>query len=146
MSSGILGTWNLYAGIPQAIYVNNNDKHSVVSFNICNRNYVDIRISAALSTSATSPTTSEYLEYEAIVLGKGSFERSGIIVGPGQYLVVESSSTNSSACCWGVEVGSQIENPIVITQNTGVAPAWVTAATLPDITSSGSTSITISAA
>ena len=144
MATGILGTWNLYAGTPQAIYVNNNDSPSIVSFNICNRNRVDIRLSAALSTSATSPTNAEYLEYEAIVLGNGAFERSGIVVGPTQYLVIESSSANVTACCWGVEVGA-VTTSIVLTQNTGVAPTWVTSATLPDITTSGSSSITISA-
>ena len=143
--NGLLGSWNLYAGIPQAVYVNNNTDAAIINLNICNRNHIGILVSVAISISATSPTNAEYIEYEASVLGKGVLERSGIVLGPGQYLVVESDITNVSASCWGVETGENVVSPTVLTQNTGVAPAWVTSATLPDLTGSGTTSITISA-
>jgi hypothetical protein len=142
--NGLLGSWNLYAGIPQAVYVNNNTDAAIINLNICNRNHVSILVSVSISVSATSPINSEYIEYEASILVKGVLERTGIVIGPGQYLVVESDITNVSTSCWGVETGESVVSPTVLTQNTGVAPAWGTSATLPDLTS-GTTSIIISA-
>jgi len=142
--NGILGTWNLYAGVPQAIYVCNNTDASVVSLNVCNQNNIDVKITVALSTSATAPTNNEYLEYETTLLGKGVLERSGIVVGPTQYLVVISNRPNVIGVCWGVEQGDAVVSPTVIVQNT-VSPTWSTAATLPDITTSGSSTITLTA-
>lgn len=144
MSNGVLGTWNLYAGVPQAIYVNNYSKVAMVAVSILNRHNIESRISIALSTSATTPTNAEYLEYEAILAPKGVLERSGIAVSPGQYIVVESSLADSNAVCWGTQVGTISVSPIIITTNSA-APTWLTAATLPDLTSSGSTSIILSA-
>jgi len=142
--NGILGTWNLYAGVPQAIYVCNNTEASVVSLNVCNRNNIDVKISVALSSSATTPTNSEYLEYETTLLGKGVLERSGIVLGTAQYLVVLSNRPNVIGVCWGVEQGDVVVTPVVLVQNT-VSPSWSTAATLPDITTSGSSTITLTA-
>ena len=141
--NGVLGSWDLYAGVPQAVYVNNNTDAAVIHLNVCNRNHIDILVSVSISDSSTTPTNDEYIEYETSVLGKGVLERTGIVVGSGQYLVVESNVTNVSSICWGIETGESVVSPTILTQNTGVAPAWVTSATLPDLTSSGTTSITI---
>ncbi len=143
--NGVLGTWNLYAGVPQAIYVNNYDKVAMIAVSVLNRHNIDSRISIALSTSATTPTNAEYLEYEAIVGPKGVLERTGIAVSPGQYIVVESELAENNAVCWGVQPGTISVSPIIITTNNGVSPTWLTAATLPDLTSSGSTSIILTA-
>jgi hypothetical protein len=142
--NGVLGSWNLYASVPQAIYVNNNTEACILNINVCNRNHVEVKVSIALSISATSPINSEYIEYEAPVFGKGVLERTGIAVGSGQFVVVESSSLNVAASCWGIEIGSALVSPTTLTQNS-VAPVWSTAATLPDITSSGFVTIPLRA-
>lgn len=124
--NGVLGTWNLYENVPQAIYVNNNIDACILNINVCNRNHVEIKVSIALSIGATSPITSEYIEYETPVFGKGVLERTGIVVGSGQYVVVNSDSFNVAASCWGVEIGSALVSPIVLTQNPA-PPTWTTA-------------------
>lgn len=133
--NGVLGSWNLYASVPQAIYVNNNTDASVLTINVCNRNNVDVRISIAISVSATTPLDGEYIEYETTILGKGILVRTGVVVSPGQYVIVDSSSMNVAAVCWGVETGSSSGSPVIITQNS-ISPTWSTSATLSDITSS----------
>ena len=134
--NGRLGAWDLYAGVNQAVYVNNNTDGTMLSVNICNRNWLTSRVSIASTSSATSPTAAEWFEYEFELLGKGVFERSGIFVSPGHYLVVTSSLQNVHAVVWGIELGTQIASPITLTQNT-VAPSWSTAAALADLTASG---------
>ena len=105
MSNGIFGNWALLAETNQAVYVNNNDGPAVVTVNLCNQNNTPTKISIALSTSATSPAAGEWIEYEAELLGKGVLERTGLIVGTAQYIVVRSFESNTSAVAWGIESG-----------------------------------------
>jgi hypothetical protein len=143
--NGILGTWNIYSGIPQAIYVNNYSDAAMVSVNICNKNNREVKINLSISTSATSPGNGEYIEYETTILGKGVLTRTGIMVSPGQYIVVESSREYVNATCWGIETGAISGSPVALTQNSGAAPSWVTSASLSDLTSSSFVTITLEA-
>jgi hypothetical protein len=140
--SGILGAWALNAGTNQAVYINNQTDVAVVAVNICNQNNIPIEVRIALSSSATSPTNAEWLEYGAQVLGKGVLLRTGIAVTSGHYVVVQSNRPNVSAQVWGVETGEEVISPITITQN-NVAPTITTSSSLPDITSGGFVEITI---
>jgi hypothetical protein len=115
---GRLGAWQLNAGINQAVYVNNYTDAAVVSISVCNRNHVSTFISVANTTSQTSPSLEEWIEYEVEILGKGVLERTGIIVSPDHFLVVKSSQNNVNAVVWGTELGTQIAVPLIITQNT----------------------------
>jgi hypothetical protein len=142
---GRLGAWELYAGINQAVYVNNYTDAAVISVSICNRNHLPTYISIANTTSDTSPTNAEWIEYDVELLGKGVLERTGIIISPNHFLVVQSNIANVNAVVWGTQLGTLIPIPLVLSQNTGVAPSWVTSATLPDITSDGYIEINISA-
>jgi hypothetical protein len=127
MANGRLGTWNLSAGINQAIYVCNNDQATVLTLNIVNRNTVPANIRVAISTSATDPGLAEYIEYDVEILPKGVYERNGLVIGPGNYLVVKSNESLVNAVCWGVEVGATITSNN-FSANTGTTPTWVTAA------------------
>ncbi len=140
--SGILGAWTLNAGTNQAVYVNNKTDVAIVSLNICNQNNIPIEIMVALSTSDTTPTNAEWLEYEAQVLGKGVLLKTGIAVTPGHYIVVQSNRPNVSAQVWGVETGSEAATIVTLTQN-NIAPVITTSSSLPDITSGGFVEITI---
>jgi hypothetical protein len=125
MSTGVLGAYALTSKTNQAIYVNNNDKASIVTVNFNNRNNVSILVRIAISTNATLPLASEYVEYDAQINGHGVLERAGLAIGPGQYVVVYSDNPNTSAQCWGVESGSEILNPVSLTVNTsGSGPVW----------------------
>lgn len=125
-NSGVLGSRNLLSEVNQAVYVNNYSDIAAVTVNVCNKHYVNSNISIAVSTSATSPTNSEWIEYEAIVQGKGVLERSGILVTPGHYIVVRSSAPNVNAMVWGTEVGTVSVSPVIITTNTsGAGPTFI---------------------
>jgi len=127
MANGKLGSWNLSAGINQAIYVCNKDQATVLTLNIVNRNTIPADIRVAISTSATDPGPAEYIEYDVEILPKGVLERTGIIVGPQQYLVVKSDTAQVNAVCWGIEVGDTTGS-LNINANAGTTPTWTTAA------------------
>ena len=123
---GVLGLKNLLSDINQAVYINNYSDISAVTVSVCNKHYISSNISIAVSTSATSPSAAEWIEYESIVQGKGILERSGIIVTPGHYIVVRSSAPNVNAIVWGTEVGTLSVSPVIITTNTsGSGPAFI---------------------
>ncbi len=143
-NNGVLGSRNLLAGTNQAVYVNNYSDIAVVAVNVCNQNQLPIEIKLAVSTSPTTPLNSEWLEYDVEVLGKSVLLRTGILVGPNDYLVVQSSRSKVNAMVWGTEVGTVSLTPVIITTN-NVTPVWSTSATLPDITSSGFVQISLSA-
>ena len=126
MANGRLGSWDLSAGINQAIYVCNNDQATVLTLNIVNRNTVPADIRVAISTSGTDPSLAEYIEYDVTLLPKGVLERTGIVVGPQQYLIVKSDTARVNAVCWGIEVGDKIYSNFVI-GNAGTTPTWTTA-------------------
>jgi len=129
--TGRLGAFNLYAGVPQAIYVCDKTVGTTLTVSICNRSNVDARIRIALSTSATSPTSDEYLEYDAVISAKGVLERTGIVVGTGEYVVVQSNVDGVSAMAYGVTQG---EDATVVAVST--APFWISGTNLDDVVAS----------
>jgi hypothetical protein len=142
MSTGILGARTLLAGTAQNIYVNNNNDAAVISINVCNFNYITTRISIALSTIGHSGVTAnEWIEFDAELLGKGVLERSGVVVGAGQYIVVRSTETNVSAQVWGVETGVETTALTISTNTVGIGPIWTTVSPLPTVWAGVSTSI-----
>ena len=146
MSTGILGARTLLAGTAQNIYVNNNTEASVVSVNVCNFNHIATTISIAISTAGhSSVTANEWVEYDAELLGKGVLERSGIVVGAGQYVVVKSSENNVSTQVWGIEVGSVVTSFTITTNTAGDGPVWNTISPLTNVWAGVTTSITLSA-
>lgn len=123
--TGILGGWELYKGVPQAVYVCDKTESSVVNINVCNRGNVAALISVAISSSSSLVNDAGWFEYESSLIAKGTLERTGIVVNPGQYLIVKSSQSNVNAVAWGVTLGDTVVTP-AITQNLGSAPTWTT--------------------
>ena len=125
--TGILGGWELYKGIAQAVYVCNKTEASVVSVNICNRGNLAAAISMAISSSETVINNSSWIEYDSPLRAKGTLVRTGIVISPGQYLIVKSSQSLTNAVAYGVTAGEDVVIP-AITQQVGTAPVWVTPA------------------
>lgn len=143
---GVLGATSLLAGIAQNIYVNNSTDASVVAVNVCNFNHISTTISIAVSTAGhTSVTANEWIEFGTELIGKGVLERSGIVVSPGQYIVVKSSESNVSSQVWGAEVGSVASALTISTNTSGDGPAWNTISPLTNVWAGVATSITLSA-
>ena len=100
--SGILGFTNLAANTNTTIYTVPTGKVSSITINACNTTNADIRVSIALSTSA-SPVAGEWIEWEAILPINGVLERGGIVLGANQRVVAKANATDVNINVWGFE-------------------------------------------
>lgn len=103
MASGILGQAAPSATTNTTVYTVPASTVSVVNVSLTNRSTTataDVRI--ALSSSG-SPTTSEYIEYDATIPTRGVLERSGIVMDAGKSVVVYCSNANVSVSVYGLE-------------------------------------------
>jgi len=116
--SGVLGTWNLFAYINQAVYYNNDDSASAVTLNLCNKSNGYAQVSVAISSSATVPSDAEWFRFKDIVGPNDVFEQLGILVPSGKYLVVRSSTASVNAVVYGVRSGTPITS-VGLVQNDG---------------------------
>lgn len=102
MTTGRLGTADLATATLETVYTVPTDVFSVISVNICNRNNSSVGIRLAIADNDT-PTSSEFIEHDVEIGGKGVLERTGIIIGAGQKVVMYSSSANVSVVVFGIE-------------------------------------------
>jgi len=130
MFAGILGTWELLKNISQAVYVNDRDRASAVTINVCNKTGSNGTVSIAISNSSTSVTAAEWIVFNADLLARQTFEKMGILVPSGKYVVVKTNLDNCNAVVYGAVTGEAI-TVAGITQNQGSAPTWVTSTSLP---------------
>ena len=104
MASGRLGAAALSAATNTTLYTCPASTFAVVSVSLCNRDSTtasNIRIAVC---SATTPTTAEYLEYDASLAANGVLERTGIVLdSTNKYLVVYSANATVTAVCMGIE-------------------------------------------
>jgi hypothetical protein len=106
MATGRLGTVAPSAttlaqayGVPAGYY-------SVFNISVTNTNATSVTIRIALSTSNTAPAANEYIEYETTIVGRGVFERTGIVADAGKYVMVYASSTLVNFNVWGIETST----------------------------------------
>jgi hypothetical protein len=124
--NGVLGTWNLLANINQSIYYNNYDTASIVIVNLCNRGNTTATVRIAISSSLTNPSAAEWIVFDSELFPKDAYERTGIAVSPGKYIVVRSSNNETTAVCYGL---TNRNSPVSgIAQNLGNPPTWTTSA------------------
>ncbi|CAN7203242.1 hypothetical protein LJR118_000618 [Acidovorax sp. LjRoot118] len=101
MANGRLGAADLVANTNTTLY-NPVGATGAVTVSVVNRNAGGALVRLALATTAT-PTGSEWLEFDAYLPTAGVLERTAIVVGPGQFLVVHSSAASVSAVAFGFE-------------------------------------------
>jgi hypothetical protein len=80
---------------------------SVVSVSICNRTASAVTVNLALTTTGSTPATTDYLEFGASLSANGVVERTGIVMSAGNQLVVTAGTGNAlSVIVVGIETAT----------------------------------------
>jgi hypothetical protein len=80
---------------------------SVVSVSICNRTASAVTVNLALTTTGSTPETTDYLEFGASLSANGVVERTGIVMSAGNQLVVTAGTGNAlSVVVVGIETAT----------------------------------------
>jgi|TARA_B110000902_G_scaffold63943_1_gene75750 hypothetical protein len=99
--SGKLGALDLAANTDTVLYTTPASTFAVAAINIVNRSSATITARIAIA-DADAPTVAEYIEYEVGIPPKGVLERTGIVTGANQRIVVRSSATDVNAVAYGI--------------------------------------------
>jgi hypothetical protein len=102
MATGRLGANDLASGTDATVYTCPTDTYTVASVSFVNRGSGPTTLRLAIADLDT-PTNGEYLEWETELLPKNVLERTGLMLGAGQKIVVRSSQANVSCVAFGIE-------------------------------------------
>lgn len=100
--SGILGRADLPVNTNRILYTVGLNKLATVSVNICNRSENEAFVYVAISTTA-SPLNSDYIEFNTVLPPYGILERTGIVMGENDNLIVRSETSDVSVVAYGFE-------------------------------------------
>jgi hypothetical protein len=104
MASGRLAKSNPVADTITTIYTCPAGFYSVVTIALLN--YTDsattFKLSVVESANAT-PVVSDYLEYDTVLSSKNVIERTGLVLGAGQKLVISSPTSGCIVNVYGIE-------------------------------------------
>lgn len=102
MASGHLGSADLPATTDKDIYTVPGGMESAVNCAFCNRTASTVTIRLAVRRGS-GLTAADYLEYDSPIPPFGTLERTGIILSPGETVVMRASATGVSAQVRGYE-------------------------------------------
>ena len=102
MANGRLGSVDLATNTDTTLYTCPAGKTATTTVCFTNRQSTPVNVKLALSTSAV-PASTDYLEFNTEIPAFGVLERSAVVVGAGQYLVVTSNTSGVSAVVFGFE-------------------------------------------
>lgn len=104
MASGRLGRSNPTADTLTTVYTAPAGYYSVVTLAILN--YTDASTYykvAVLESGQSTPTVADYIEYETVITSKNIIERTGIVIGDGQKIVVLCPTSSLLINVFGIE-------------------------------------------
>lgn len=102
--SGRLSAIDLSATTNTLLYTCPDSTVATVNLSLCNRNNSVVLVRAALVDGVlVDLSDSDYFEYDSDVCDSTPLERSGIVLGAGQSIIVYSDTANVSAVLWGWE-------------------------------------------
>lgn len=90
------------ASVNTTIYTVPTGKTTTCTLNLCNQKTSQAKVKIAISDTA-SPTTAEWIDFNHVLFPEENYQRSGLVLGSGQYIVVYSDSDTISANVWGFE-------------------------------------------
>ena len=105
MATGLLGQAALAAAANTILYTVPSSTFTVCSINLCNRGTTVVSVRVALAAS-TTPTTAEFIEFDAVIGPNGVLERTGVMLNAGRSIVVYASNANVSASAFGIETST----------------------------------------
>ena len=105
MATGTLGQAALAATTNTTVYTVPATTFTVLSLAVVNRGTTTVSVRVALA-SASTPTSAEYIEYDAQIGPGGTLERTGIMMNAGKLLVCYASNANVSVTAFGIETST----------------------------------------
>lgn len=102
MATGILGQAAPAAATLTTVYTVPSAKVATFNVSIVNRGVTVAAVRIAISATGT-PSTSEYIEYDAIIPVNGVLERGGLVAQATKNVVVYSSIAGTSVSAYGYE-------------------------------------------
>lgn len=80
--------------------------YSVFNVSITNTGTASITVRLAMSTTGT-PASAEWIEYDTAIVGKGVFERTGLVAGPGLNIVAWADTGSvANVTVYGIETST----------------------------------------
>jgi len=107
MASGRLSNTAVLAAQspPQTVYTVPTGIYTVANVSLTNRNLTSIKARIALSSGAT-PSVQEYIEYDVVVPGNSTFERTGLVLNASLNIIVYSDTANVGCTVYGIETST----------------------------------------
>ena len=107
MATGRLGAAALSATTNTTLYTCPASTFAVVTVSLCNRDSATAATVRIAVSSSTTPTSAEYIEYDASLAPNGVLERTGIVLdSTNKYLVVYSQYATVTAVAFGIETAT----------------------------------------
>lgn len=85
------------------VYIVPTGYYSVFNVSMTNISSSSVTVRLAIASTA-SPGTAEWIEYDTVIVGKGVFERTGLVLDAGKYVVAYASAGSAvNVTVYGIE-------------------------------------------
>ena len=102
MASGKLGSATLKANTNTTVYTVPASTVATINVAIVNRGSGDATVNVAIAPSG-APVDADYIEFGVVIPAHGILERTAIVAGAGEHVVVKSSTADCSVRVHGFE-------------------------------------------